>query len=114
MLSSGPAINSPAIYRLGLWIPTLGTRVQGDPSHLAPVLRGPQSSCRRLPGQKAVGVLKCTLLPHHPVLRGVLSPTPLLAMCMLPVLSVSILIFFFNISLLGHSEVVRKEAANYY
>lgn len=27
---------------------------------------------------------------------------------------VSILIFFFNISLLGHSEAIRKEAANYY
>ena len=115
MLSSGSVINSPAIYRLGLWIPTLGTRVQGDPSHLAPVLRGPQSSCRGLPGQKAVGVLKYTLLkPHHPVLRQVLSPTPLLGMCMLPVPGVSIFIFFFNISLPGQSEAVRKEAANYY
>lgn len=77
-----------------------------------PCAQGTTVQLQKALGQKAL--LLALLLPHHPVLRGVLSPTPLLS-CMLPVLlSVSILIFFFNISLLGHSEAVRKEAANYY
>lgn len=95
--------------------PHAGHKGAGGPVTPGPCAQGTTVQLQRAPRTEGDGVLKCTLLkPHHPVLRGVLSPTSLLGMCMLPVPGVSIFIFFFNISLLGQSEAVRKEAANYY